>query len=195
MSPNGGRVAPGASVKVSALAVPLLGLFAGIQAADPIISTNALVKASRALDMSAGVETLAASISTLALAATVMSTGLLADRLGRRRVLAGALLVAIAGDVLVALAPSASVFLIGRAVSGVGLGAVFAAGFAYLRVVTTPATLARGIGIFSAVGSVTMIILSFLGGILATGDWRVAFLLVPVIAALALPATLRILPV
>jgi MFS family permease len=195
MSPNGGRVAPGASVKVSALAVPLLGLFAGIQAADPIINTNALVKASRALDMSTGVETLAASISTLALAATVMSTGLLADRLGRRRVLAGALLVAIAGDVLVALAPSASVFLIGRAVSGVGLGAVFAAGFAYLRVVTTPATLARGIGIFSAVGSVTMIILSFLGGILATGDWRVAFLLVPVIAALALPATLRILPV
>ena len=55
--------------------------------------------------MSTGVETLAASISTLVLAATVMSTGLLADRLGRRRVLVAALLVAIAGDALVALAP------------------------------------------------------------------------------------------
>ena len=175
--------------------MPLLGLFAGIQAADPIINTNALVKAARALGMSAGVETLAASISTLALAATVMSTGLLADRLGRRRVLTGALLVAIAGDVLVALAPSSGVFLLGRAVSGIGLGAVFAAAFAYLRVVTTPPTLARAVGIFSAVGSVTMIVLSYLGGILATGNWRVAFLLVPVVAAVGFPATLRILPV
>jgi MFS family permease len=180
--------------KASAFAVPLLGLFAGLQAADPIINTNALVKASRALDMSAGVETLAASISTLALAATVMSTGLLADRLGRRRVLVGAVLVAIAGDVLVAMAPSAALFLAGRAVAGVGLGAVFAAAFAYLRVVTSPQTLARAVGIFSAVASVTMIILSFLGGLLATGDWRVAFLLVPVVAALTIPATLRILP-
>jgi MFS family permease len=183
------------SRKTSALAVPLLGLFAGIQAADPIINTNALVKASRALEMSTGVETLAASISTLALAATVMSTGLLADRVGRRRVLLGALLVATAGDVLVALAPSSGIFLIGRAVAGVGLGAVFAAAFAYLRVVTTPTTLARSVGIFSAVASVAMIALSFLGGIVATGDWRVAFLLVPVLALLTLPATLRVLPV
>ncbi len=185
----------GASAKVSALAVPLLGLFAGIQSADPIINTNALVKASRALEMSSGVETLAASVSTLALAATVMSTGLLADRLGRRRVLLGALLVAIVGDVLVALAPAPGVFLLGRAISGIGLGAVFAAAFAYLRAVTTPATLARGVGIFSAVGSVTMIALSFLGGIVATSDWRLAFLLVPALAAVTLPATLRILPV
>ena len=185
----------GASARSSALAVPLLGVFAGIQAADPIINTNALVKASRALEMSTGVETLAASISTLALAATVMSTGLLADRLGRRRVLLGALLVAIVGDTLVALAPSSGVFLIGRAVAGVGLGAVFAAAFAYLRAVTTAATLARGVGIFSAVASVTMIALSFLGGIVATGDWRIAFLLVPALALLTLPATLRVLPV
>jgi MFS family permease len=180
---------------VSRLAVPLLGLFAGIQAADPIVNTNALVKASRALDMSTGVETLAASISTLVLAATVMSTGLLADRLGRRRVLVAALLVAIAGDALVALAPNSGVFLLGRAVAGVGLGAVFAAAFAYLRVVTTPATLARGVGIFTAIASLAMIALSLLGGMLATGEWRAAFLLVPVVCALTIPLTIRILPV
>ena len=185
----------GSAGKVSRLAVPLLGIFAGVQAADPIINTNALVKASRALGMSTGVETLAASISTLALAATVMSTGLLADRLGRRRVLAGSLLVALSGDLLVAAAPGAGAFVAGRAVAGVGLGAVFAAAFAYLRVVTTPPALARAVGIFSAVGSVTMIVLSYLGGLLATGNWRIAFLLVPVTAALSFPATLRILPV
>lgn len=195
MSSSRTAVDAGAAPKPSALAVPLLGLFAGIQAADPIINTNALVRASRALEMSTGVETLAASISTLALAATVMSTGLLADRLGRRRVLAASLVVAIAGDLLVALAPGPGIFLLGRAVSGVGLGAVFAAAFAYLRAVTTPATLARAVGIFSAVGSVTMIVLSYLGGILATGNWRVAFLLVPAVCALTIPATLRILPV
>ena len=99
---------------VSRLAIPLLGFFAGTQAADPIVGTNALVKASRALDMSAGTMALAASISTLALAATVMSTGLIADRVGRRRALMGALLLAMTGDVLTALAPSSAFFLLGR---------------------------------------------------------------------------------
>ena len=40
-----GHASGGATATVSRLAVPLLGLFAGIQAADPIVNTNALVKA------------------------------------------------------------------------------------------------------------------------------------------------------
>ena len=41
--------------------------------------------------MTGGLVALAASISTLALSATVISTGLIADRLGRRPVLMAAL--------------------------------------------------------------------------------------------------------
>jgi MFS family permease len=184
----------GAGVKVSKLAIPLLGFFAGTQAADPIVSTNALVKASRALDMSAGVMALAASISTLMLAATVMSTGLMADRVGRRQALMGALVLSIAGDVIAALAPTSSIFLIGRAIAGVGLGAVFCAAFAYLKVVTTPATLAKSVGQFSAVGSVTMILWSLAGGQLASHSWRLAFLLVPFACVLGVLAVPKVLP-
>ncbi|MCX6387930.1 MAG: MFS transporter [Solirubrobacterales bacterium] len=179
---------------VSRLAIPLLGFFAGTQAADPIVGTNALVKASRALDMSAGTMALAASISTLALAATVMSTGLIADRVGRRRALMGALLLAMTGDVLTALAPSSAFFLLGRAVTGVGLGAVFCAAFAYLQVVTTPKSLAKSVGLFSAVGSITMILWSLVGGQLAGESWRLAFLLVPAACAVGFLAVPNLLP-
>ena len=64
----------------SRFAIVLIGFFFATQAVDPIISTNALVSASRGLSMSAGITSLAASISTLALAATVLSTGALAVR-------------------------------------------------------------------------------------------------------------------
>lgn len=73
---------------------------------------------------------LAASISTLALAASVISTGLLADRLGRRKVLMAALIVSAAGDLIVAAAPISGVYLLGRVVAGIGLGAVYGASFA-----------------------------------------------------------------
>jgi MFS family permease len=75
-------------------AIPLLGAIAGIQGADPNIASTALVGVSRGLDMAGGLLALAASISTLALSASVIYTGLLADRLGRRRVLMAALALA-----------------------------------------------------------------------------------------------------
>jgi len=51
---------------------------------------------------------LAASISTLGQAATVLLMGFLGDRLGRRRVLIAALLLAMVGDGIALSAPSAA---------------------------------------------------------------------------------------
>ena len=84
--------------------IPLmfLGLLGSIQAADPNISSSALLTAGKALDMG-NLSALAASISTFVLAATVITTGMIADRLGRRRVLIVALLVSAAGDLMVAI--------------------------------------------------------------------------------------------
>jgi len=94
--------------------------------------------ASRGLHMAGGTLALASSVATLSTAATVISTGLLADRLGRRRVLMVGLLIAALGDLMVALAPTTSTYLLGRAIAGVGLGAVFGAAFAYIRAVAKP---------------------------------------------------------
>ena len=170
--------------RISPLAIPLLGFVGAVQGADPNIASTALFDASRSLDMTGGLLAVAASVSTLALAATVVSTGLLADRMGRRRVLMAALVLAAIGDLLVVIAPSSSVYLVGRILAGIGLGAVFGAAFAYIRAVTPPAKIPYAVGIFSAVGSVTLLIMTFLGGTLASIDWRLAFLLVPVASIL-----------
>jgi MFS family permease len=176
------------------LAVPFLGLVAGIQTADPNIASTALVSASKSLSMESSVQALAASISTLALAATVISTGLLADRLGRRRVLSAGLVLAIVGDLIVAASPVTATFLAGRLIAGIGLGAVFGAAFGYLTVVTTAKTLPGALGVFGAVTGLTVLAMTFIGGSMIAIDWRVGYLLVPVLSALSLILVPLVLP-
>ena len=178
----------------SRLAVPLLGVLAAVQGAAPNIAATALVGASRGLDMVGGQQALGASMQTLAIAASVITTGLLADRIGRRRMLVAALLASIAGQVLVAVAPTALVYIVGQAVSGIGLGAVYAAAFAYIQVLAAPGRLPAAVAAFAAVAGAAGVVFTFSGGLLAGADWRLAFLLVPLLSALAIPAVLMLLP-
>ena len=159
-----------------------LGVVAAIQGTDPNIASTALVGAARGLDLTN--TSLAASISTLALAATAISSGLLADSLGRRKVLQAALVISIIGDVIVFLAPDNVFFLLGRVIAGVGLGAAYGAAFAYIRSVAKPGKLAAAMGLFTAVLMIVTMVLTFVGGALSSLDWRTAFLVVPVICAI-----------
>ncbi len=187
--------APGAAArKATALAVPLLGIMGGIQTADPTIASTALVESARALQMDAGLQAIAASISTLMLAATVITTGLLADRIGRRLLLVLALALSALGDLIVAVAVDPALFLTGRALAGVGLGAVYGASFAYIRAVVPQGKIAAAMGSFAAFNAVSMIVVSFIGGSLASVDWRLAFIVVPVVTLISISAVLAVLP-
>lgn len=179
---DGDKPSAAAAVKVSAFAVPLLGIMGAIQGADPNIASTALVGASRSLNMSSGLVALAASISTLALAASVISTGLLADRLGRRKVLVAALIVAAVGDLIVVISPVSTIYLVGRAIAGIGLGAVFGASFAYIRAVAPPGQIPKVVGLFTAVTGATTVVMTFAGGQLSGIEWRTAFLMVPIVS-------------
>lgn len=174
--------------------VPMLGVTAGIQTLDPMISTVALVPASKTLGFSAATLALASGISTLALVATVIPTGLLADRLGRRRVLMAALAVAALGDVIAALSTDQWMFLIGRAVAGVGLGAVFGAAFAFVAAVGSE-RLGAALGLFGAMVGITTLGGAFLGGVLASVNWRIAFGIVPVLCVITCVLAPRFTPV
>jgi MFS family permease len=132
--------------------------------------------------MTGSVLALAASISTLALAATVLPMGFLADRLGRRKVLLAALVFAIVGDVIVALSPVTAGYFAGRALAGIGVGATLAASFAYVRFVAKPGKVASALGLWNLVMVTFFIIGSLVGGQLASIDWRIAMLLVPAFA-------------
>lgn len=176
------------------VAIVFLGVLAAVQGAAPNISSTALVSASRGLDMVGGTLALAASIQTLAVAATAISTGLLADRYGRRHVLMIALVVGTVGNLVVAAAPTTSVYLLGQAIAGIGLGAVYGAAFAYVRIIADPRRLAGAIGLFTAALMFSTLVFTFGGGALASLEWRLAFVLLPLICVVALLLTPVLLP-
>lgn len=176
--------------------VPLLflGLLAAIQGADPNISSSALLTAGKALDMG-NLSALAASISTFVLAATVITTGMMADRLGRRKVLLVALVVSAAGDLLAALAPNTYVYLGGRAIAGLGLGAVFGASFAYIKTFATgKGGLPAALGVFMAASGLFTLLITFTGSSLVGVDWRLSFVVIPVLSLLSVVIALVLLP-
>ena len=180
--------------KVSKFAVPLLGFFGGVQGSAPNVASTALVGASRGLHMAGSTQALAASMQTLAIAATVITTGLMADRLGRRRVLIAALIVGIVGNIIVIGAPTSAFYMLGMAVIGVGLGAVYGASFAYIKSIVPVNKIPGALGIFTAVVMVTTLIITFVGGSLSSIDWRYAFVVTPIACLLGLLCIPKLLP-
>ena len=186
---------PAHTVKqVSKLAVPFLGLLGAVQGSCPNIASTALVGASRSLHMAGSTQALAASVQTLAIAATVISTGLLADRLGRRNVLMVALIVGAIGNLAVVAAPSPVFYMLGMAITGVGLGAVYCAAFGYMDAVVPKERMAGAMGVFTAVVMAGTVVLTFIGGNLASAHWRMAFLLIPAVCMVCLVVTPVLLP-
>ncbi len=171
-----------------------LGFLAGLQYADPNISSSALLTAGSSLGMGSLVA-LAASVSTFMLAATVITTGMFADRLGRRKVLIAALIVTALGDLLVFVAIDSWIFIAGRAAAGIGLGAVYGASFAYIKQFAKgSAGIAGAIAVWGGSALSVSLILSFSGASLVGLDWRTAFLLIPIFSMIAIPVTLLVLP-
>ncbi|QWT22696.1 MFS transporter [Subtercola sp. PAMC28395] len=174
--------------------VILLGLLGAIQVADPLISSLALVKASDELHFSASVQSLAAGISTLALAATVIPGGLLADRLGRRNVLLVSILVASVGQLLTAVSPDAATYLLGRVIAGVALGVTFGAAYGMLREVSSPTAMGPAMALFNVVNGILPIVAMVLTGVLVAVNWRLAYLILPVVSVICFPFIPAILP-
>ncbi len=172
----------------------MLGILGAIQVTDPLISSLALVQASDELNFTASVQSLAAGISTLALAATVIPGGLLADRLGRRQVLMVSILVAALGQILTFASPDATVYLIGRVVAGIALGVTFGAAYGLLKEVSSAKALGPAMAMFNIVNGIIPVVAMIATGLLVAVNWRLAYLILPVISLLCFPFIPKILP-
>lgn len=162
---------------------------------DPSVHNIAFVGAANQLGMTGNQRSLVASVGTLCIAAAILATGSLGDRLGRKKVMLGGLLLAALAGVLTALAPSTAVFSIGRALAGIGYAASFGLSFALLRTVAPDdAQLSRAVAQWLALQTCGVVVLGLLGGYLAGLGWRVAYLLPSVIAGVALLFCLRSVP-
>ncbi len=131
---------------------------------------------------------------SVGLAATLLTAGVLADDLGRRRVFAAGLGVLAAGAVAAGVAPSAGWFVAGRVVQGIGgaavlagalglIGAAFPAGPARAR---ATAVWGASVGAGTGVGGIAAVVLD-------PGDgWRVTYLATAAAAAVLALAAVRL---
>src|SRR5918995_433474 len=130
---------------------------------------------------------------TLSLAALVLTAGVLADRLGRRRVFAAGLVIFTAASLLAGLATDPTFLNIARAIQGVGGAVMFAVSLALVAQEFKPGR-ERGMamGVYGATIGVAVAVGPVVGGALVDGiGWEsIFFLNVPVgIAALAVTYT------
>jgi MFS family permease len=163
-------------------AVMLLGLIGAIQVADPIVSSLALVKASDELNFTASIQALAAGVSTLALAAFAISGGVLADRLGRRGVLMASLIVSSIGELLTAVSTDPVMYIAGRVITGMALAITFGSAYAMLRAVSSEKSLGSAMAMFNVLNGVVPVVVMVLAGVLMGVNWRLAYVLLPIVA-------------
>lgn len=130
----------------------------------------------------------------LTYAVLLLTGGLLADLLGRRRIFMAGTAVFTGASLLCTLAPSVSVLIGARALAGVGAALLLPASLAIVRVVwRDPVERGRALGIWAACNGVAMALGPTLGGVLIRHfGWRsIFFVVVPLSVAamlLAVPA-------
>ncbi|WP_157245055.1 MFS transporter [Nonomuraea typhae] len=124
---------------------------------------------------------------TIYLVAMVIATMLVSRVLGRWGNVVAYLLgfaVFLAGSLVCAVTPSMAVLLAGRGVQGLGAGLLSGLGYAVVRSALPPRLWTRGNALMSAMYGVGNFAGPALGGLFAQfGGWRLAFVLMAVIAA------------
>lgn len=182
------------SARRSMFAVLLMGAAVASQVGSQSVANVALVETSKSLGLQGGTQVIAQSISMVVLAATVITSGAIADRVGRRKVLLAGLALAAASQLLTAAAADPISYIVTRALTGLALGALLSCSFAFLPALAMPGKTAAAIGLYSAAVSGTVVIVTFAGSALASVNWRLAFVVGPVIAIVALPLLSRVIP-
>jgi EmrB/QacA subfamily drug resistance transporter len=130
----------------------------------------------------------------LTLAAFVLTSGSLADRLGRRRVFIVGLTIFTLASLLCGLAQSATMLNLSRALQGVGGAVMFAVSLALLAQEWRGAERATATAIYGATIGVAVAIGPLVGGALTTGiSWQsIFFLNVPIGLAAIVITLLRV---
>ncbi len=128
----------------------------------------------------------------IALAATLLASGALADIVGRRRILCWGLALFSLASVACGLARTAPELIAGRAVQGVGGAMIFATAFAIVGVTFEGRARAKAFGLLGSVAAVAGALGPLVGGLLTeTLGWPTIFLANVPLGVAALVLALR----
>lgn len=187
------RTSPSSDVEPAGLFAPPLRLLTlgllisvGIVAFDGLGVTTALPRIASDLD---GMSTYGWAVSALMLASVVGTVvgGYAADRTGPRRPYVVGLAVFVVGLLVSATAPSWPVFLLGRAVQGLGVGAVMSMAYVVVAIAFPERLQASALALLSGAWTVPALVGPMVSGVLTeAASWRLLFLgLVPLVLVVA----------
>jgi EmrB/QacA subfamily drug resistance transporter len=136
-----------------------------------------------------------ANLFTIVGAATLVPAGVLADRVGRRRMMLAGVATFTVGSLIGALAPDPGVIMAARTVQALGASAYTPAAAALLIAAFPAERLAMAIGVWAVAGGVSSALGPSLGGLVVDwGGWRWAFWLNLPVGIVVLLAGPRYLP-
>jgi EmrB/QacA subfamily drug resistance transporter len=131
----------------------------------------------------------------LMLAALVLLSGSLGDRLGRRRTFVIGVVWFAVASALCAIAPTLEVMIAGRVLQGIGGALLTPGSLAILQTSFQRSDRAKAVGTWSGLTSVAAAVGPFVGGSLVdSGSWRLIFLLNVPLALATVLVTLRHVP-
>jgi MFS family permease len=175
----------------SSLAIGTLGTFiALVTYAGPLGNVPTVAQA---LHAGTDAQTWLLSSVSVAMAASLLITGSVADNSGRRRTFVGGSVALALGNLVCAVAQGSGLFITGRAISGVGAAAILASSLGIVAHATrTPAARARASGWWGAALGAGIAVGPISAGLLDQVDlWRGFYLLLGC-AALALAGAARL---
>lgn len=125
----------------------------------------------------------------------LLTTGNLADRVGRKKVLVAGLLLMGAGSALVVLAHTAAVLIAIRALVGVGAALAMPSTLSLMYVTFPGPIRTKAVGIWSSVSLAGIVFGPLLAGVMLTRlSWQWLFVINIPVALVAVPVVLRAIP-
>jgi EmrB/QacA subfamily drug resistance transporter len=170
-------------------------LGSGIAFLDGTVVNVALPTIGR--DLNAGLTSLQWTVNayTLTLAGFLLLGGSLGDRYGRRRIFVLGVIWFAVASLLCALAPTAGMLILARALQGVGGALLTPGSLAIIEASFHPDDRSTAIGAWSGLAGVTTAIGPFLGGwLVEAASWRLVFLINLPLAAVVVWISLRHVP-